>query len=212
MAWGKRAEPEPEPEPVAHADADRLMQHLQYHLGPAGPAWQELDSERMHVDVHVFPPSAGRPFAVLVTSGMSARPMAVPFGVARRREREHAELCMLLPATWPLAVAAAHGTPNESAYWPIRLLRELARRPHERGDWLGVGHAVPNEQPYAPGIPLSAAVLMRPSRLGETETVPGDPPISLLQVVPLTEGELAVKNTEGLEGLMRTLDPRRIAP
>jgi hypothetical protein len=212
MAWGKRAAPEPEPEEVAHADDDRLMQHLQYHLGPAGPVWQELDSERVHVDVHVFPPTAGRPFAVLVTSGMSARPMNVPFGVARRREREYAELCMLLPAAWPLAIAAAHGAPEESAYWPIRLLRELARLPHEQGTWLGVGHAVPHGAPYAQGLPFTAAVLVRPTRLGATETLPGDPPVSLLQVVPLTESELAVKSTEGLEGLMRTLDPRRIAP
>jgi hypothetical protein len=212
MAWGKRAAPEPEPEEVAHADDDRLMQHLQYHLGPAGPVWQELDSERVHVDVHVFPPTAGRPFAVLVTSGMSARPMSVPFGVPRRREREYAELCMLLPAAWPLAVAAAHGTPEESAYWPIRLLRELARLPHERGSWLGAGHAVPHGEPYAEGLPFSAAVLVRPIRLGATETLPGEPAVSLLQVVPLTGSELAVKSAEGLEGLMRTLDPRRIAP
>jgi hypothetical protein len=110
--------------------------------------------------VHVFPPTAGRPFAVLVTSGMSARPMNVPFGVARRRERENAELCMLLPAAWPLAVAAAHGAPEESAYWPIRLLRELARLPHEQGTWLGVGHAVPHGAPYAQGLPFTAAVLV----------------------------------------------------
>lgn len=212
MAWGKRAAPEPEPEEVAHADDDRLMQHLQYHLGPAGPVWQELGSERVHVDVHVFPPGAGRPFAVLVTSGMSALPMKVPPGVARRREREYAELCMLLPAAWPLAVAASHGTPEESAYWPIRLLRELARLPHEQGTWLGVGHAVPHGEPYVDGGPFTAAVLVRPTRLGATETVPGEPPVSLLQVVPLTASELAQKNEQGLEGLLRVLDPRRIAP
>lgn len=188
------------------------MQHLQYHLGPAGARWQEPGSERMHIDVHVFPPTEARPFAVLVTSGMSARPMTVPFGVARRAEREHAELCMLLPATWPLASAPAHEAPPESVYWPIRLLRELARLPHESGSWLGAGHAVPHGAPYADGVPFSAAVLVRPTRLGATETLPGDPLVHLLQVVPLTEAELAVKNTEGVQGLLRTLDPRRIAP
>ncbi|HWM32702.1 MAG TPA: suppressor of fused domain protein [Pseudolysinimonas sp.] len=212
MAWGKRAAPEPEQEEEVTPADDRLMQHLQYHLGPAGARWQEPGSERLPVDVTVFPPTEARPFAVLVTSGMSARPMTVPFGVARRAEREHAELCMLLPAAWPLASVPAHAGPAESAYWPIRLLRELARLPHETGSWLGAGHAIPHGAPYVQGLPFSAAVLVRPTRLGATETVPGEPPISLLQVLPLTEAELALKTTEGVQGLLRTLDPRRIAP
>lgn len=208
MRWGRRREHEQEPaDAVAHADDDRIVAHLEQRVGPLGPVWQELESDRVHVDVHVVPPGPGREFALLVTSGMSARPMAVPVGVARRAERQHAELCMVLPASWPLAVAGAHSTPDAADAWPIRVLREGARLPHEQGAWLGAGHAIVLAEPQGAFV---AAVVAQPRRLGSAALVPGDPPISLLQLVPVTADELRIKDEQGVGRLLAGIDPARV--
>jgi hypothetical protein len=207
MRWGRRT-PEPEDE-VAHADDDRIATHLEQSVGPLGPVWQELVSERIHIDVHVVPPGAGHEYVLLVTSGMSARPMTVPAGVARRREREHAELLLRLPADWPLAVAAAHGAADEAGAWPVRLLRELARVPHERGGWLTAGHSVALDdlpEPYA------GVVLIAPAFLGDAASIPGEPPVALLQCLPVTAEELEFQRSQGVTRLVASLDPRRVLP
>jgi hypothetical protein len=81
-----------------------------------GSVWHELASDLVHIDVHVTPPSPGRPRYTLVTSGMSDRPMSVPPGIDSR----YAELMTALPADWPLTAEAFR---DEATYWPVRVSR-----------------------------------------------------------------------------------------
>jgi hypothetical protein len=70
--------------------------------------------------------------------------MTVPPGLERFAR---AELVINLPSPWPGLGLVREGElsdelADERHYWPIRLLKELARRPHDGGGWLGMGHAV----------------------------------------------------------------------
>ncbi|MGL4370532.1 MAG: suppressor of fused domain protein, partial [Spirochaetota bacterium] len=164
-------------ETILYADDERITDHLNTHLG-GGMVFHEIVSERFHNDVHIVPPSDRYPFNILVTSGMSALPMNIPDGMADRDNWSHAELCLLLPPDWPLDTDSFS---DERHYWPIRLLKDLARLPHDYSTWLGWGHTVPNGDPaaaYAEGTELSAAMIIPPFILGtEFFAIEGKPPI-----------------------------------
>lgn len=123
--------------------ADREA-HLHQLLGGTYEVLQEKESDEIRLDVYVFGIEPESPYLTLVTSGMSDLPMTVPPGLDRFAR---AELVINLPSPWPGLGTAREGEPadelaDEAHYWPIRLLKELARRPHQRGDWLGMGHTI----------------------------------------------------------------------
>jgi hypothetical protein len=124
----RRAEAHPRFAPdalgVAHADDERITAHLRRRLGAKGWVFHEIVSDLVHIDVHVVPPSRRHPYHVLVTSGMSALPMTVPDTFEDPASFRFAELSMLLPPDWKLDEASLS---DERFYWPIRLLKSLAR-------------------------------------------------------------------------------------
>lgn len=192
---------------VAHADDERISRHLRARLGAEGMVFHELVSDRVHVDVHLVPPTHDRPSVVLVTSGMSALPMTVPESVTDRATWEHAELCMVLPPTWRFDEAALS---DERSYWPIRVLKQLARLPHEYGTWLGWGHSIPNGDPAAPycdGTKLTGVIVIPPFALGgEFFEVPGAPPLHVFQLLPVTSAEMDFKLRHDVDALLERLE------
>lgn len=192
---------------IAHADDARISAHVERTFGASGMVWHEIVSDRVHIDVHAFPPNDRYPFHLLVTSGMSALPMNVPREMPGHAQWRHAELCVLLPSDWRMK---QEDWADERWYWPIRLLKSLARFPHDFATWLGWGHSVPNgnpAKPYARGTELSGAILVPPFLLGtEFFRVPGEPPIHIFQVMPVTSREMNAKLEIGLDGLLDKLD------
>jgi suppressor of fused protein SUFU len=128
-------------------------------------------------------------------------------------EGRHAELMLRLPPDWPMEEAAFE---DESAYWPIRLLKVLARLPHEYGTWLWYGHTIPNgdpPEPYAPNTELCGAILLRP--------VPGPDgfdhadvagrQISILAALPIHADEMDLKLERGAEELAELFDKAELS-
>jgi hypothetical protein len=134
--------------------------HLERTFGSHdGMVFHELVSDLVHVDVHVVPASGERAWITLVTSGMAQRPMAVPDGL---EEYRHAELMLALRRDWQFEENA---TDDDPSHWPIRLLRFLARLPHEYDTFLFHGHTIPNEdppRPYTDGTGLCGALIAPP--------------------------------------------------
>jgi hypothetical protein len=190
---------------VAHADDERLTAHLTRTIGKPTNVFHELVSDRVHVDLHVVPLGNDRPFTVVVTSGMSARPMTVT-GIDKPEAWRHAELCILLPPDWKLD---QESFADERWYWPLRLLKKLARLPHDYATWLGWGHSIPNgdpARPYVPSTTLAGAVLIPPLLLDGLFEVPGDPPMHIFQVLPLTAAEIALKMEHGVDALLEGME------
>ena len=194
---------------VEHADDQRISEHLAAVHGGESFVFHELVSDRVHVDIHVLAPTAKHPFYLAVTSGMSARPMTVPDDVEDRDSWMFAELCMLLPPNWNPSQEAFK---DERVYWPIRLLKTLARIPHDFSSWLGWGHSIPNgdpASPYAPDMHLSGAILIPPFLLGESLfVVPGNPPLHIFQVLPVTSAEMNLKLEVGIDDMLERLEDR----
>ena len=194
---------------IEGADDERLVAHLTKTIGAPAFVWHELVSDRIHLDVHVVPPSEERPWFTLVTSGMSARPMTLPPDFEEPDAWRHAELCVLLPPDWPLEEAALK---DERNYWPIRLLKTRARLPHEYKTWLGWGHSIPNGDPaqrYASDTRLSGAIVLPPmAEPEELFVVEGAPTIHIFQVLPVTTEEMAYKLKHGVDELFDKLEAR----
>ena len=144
----------PAPAELAEGDQgliDAVSDHVRKHFGEPESVLHEIISTYVHVDLHVVMPTEERPVITVVTSGMSERPM--PGDV-------YAELMLVLPPTWPTQGDPAFET--EEGYWPYRLLKTLARLPHEFQTRLWLGDTVPNGDPperYARNTKLCGALI-----------------------------------------------------
>ena len=183
---------------------DAISAHIEEHIGEIDQVWHELVSDLVHIDVHQVPPSEERPFWTLVTSGMSDKPMTVPEGA---EDFAYAELMICLPPEWPVSQEDFN---DENNYWPIRLLKVLARLPHEYETWLGPGHTVPNggEDPvlYSDNNKYVCALMMNPGIMLSPEVADLDLPdgrkINFYAVWPLYQSEVDLKLNRGLDALI----------
>jgi Suppressor of fused protein (SUFU) len=190
------------PEQFDEALATERRTHLERYLGPNPMILAERLSVGIFLDIYVFAPTPQAPHLTLVTSGMSDLPMAVPDGM---EDIARLELLLALPTDWPgLAMDGPDGLEpggafeDERNYWPIRLLKDLARLPHDYDTYLSWGHSIPNgepAEPYAPGVPFDGALIAPP--LGYPPEMIGCPTsvgrVSYLAVLPLRPEEMAFK-------------------
>lgn len=187
-----------------------ISAHIERHLGPVDCVFHEIVSDTVHVDVHIVKPTDACPNIRLVTSGMSDLPMATPPGAGVPR---HAELVITLPPHWKLDKESFE---DERWYWPVRLIKTLARLPHKYGTWLGWGHTVPNgdpAQPYAPDVRFDGAILLPSISVPDgfhRLAIGADKEIAFFAVVPLYPEELALKLRAGADTLLERFDKKRI--
>ncbi|GHJ54135.1 hypothetical protein Nm8I071_34420 [Nonomuraea sp. TT08I-71] len=188
------------------AFAEAIDRHIEEHFGPVEFVYHEIASHLVGVHIHVVAPTEERPCHTLITSGMSELPMAVPEG---HGISPYAELMISLPADWPLDEVAGR---DGATGWPLRVLKQVARLPHEYGTWIGEWHSVPNgepAEPYAAGTPFAGVVvtpMLRVPPEARTIDVAGGVRIPLLALIPLHPEELAVKVERGTDALIEVLD------
>ena len=106
-------------------EMEAVEEHIAAHFGPVENVFHELVSPDIHVDICVVEPSAERDYYTLVTMGMGAHRMKVPEELAEYK-LERAELAIALPPDWKLDEESLK---DERWYWPIGLLKVLARLP-----------------------------------------------------------------------------------
>lgn len=192
----------------SHIEA--ISAHIERHLGPISGVFHEIISDLVHIDVHVVPASEPFPYLRLVTSGMSDLPMTLPEGAPGSA---HMELMVTLPADWPISDDAFE---DERNYWPVRLLKTLARLPHEYDTWLGFGHTIPNghpAEPYAPGVGFDGAIVLPPVTAPEgfgTLQLDDARTIEFMCIVPLYPEEMDLKLKKDAEALLDRFDAKNI--
>lgn len=191
---------------------EALSQHIETCLGEIDIVYHELLSDLVHIDVHRIPPTDERPYCTLITTGMSDLPMTAP---AELDDVQYAELMVNLPPDRPLD---QEDFEDENNYWPVRLLKMLARFPHEYETWLGVGHTVPNgdpPEPYAEETQFCCALLLPPIDAAEEfqtcEVSPGKI-VNFYAVIPLYREEIDFKLKRGLDPLLERFDRAGIGP
>ena len=195
-----------ERDPVLAVEMER---HLACHVGPVEEVFHEMSSGALEVEILRVEPTEERPFHILTTCGMAQRAMKMPDGLT---DWCFAELVLALPKDWCFDDAEVEG----DAGWPIRLLQELARLPHEADTWLGLDHTVPFGEPgesFAPDTHLCGCLLEVPGYLPETFRrldLSDGRSLHFLHVTPLYADELDYKATLGTESLLERFDEVRM--
>lgn len=184
--------------------ADDIIQgidrFIQKNVGEVAQVFHEVVSDDFHIDIHHGRSRGDVRYQWLFTSGMSRIPMNAP---PQCLDGQFAELVMCLPQEWPLNMDAFK---DENNYWPVGLLKSLARYPHENNTWLYGGHSVPFGKAFAPNTKMSSLVLFEPRLLGREPFIRlRDKTVSLWAVCPLYEEEVAYKTSNGFEALMELL-------
>jgi predicted Zn finger-like uncharacterized protein len=112
---------------------EAISAHIERYIGDVDMVFHEIISDLVHIDIHWVQPTSDRPTHTLITSGMSDLPMTVPDECL---DLQFAELMVTLPADWQISEEAFE---DENWYWPVRLLKMLARLPHEYENLAGDG-------------------------------------------------------------------------
>jgi hypothetical protein len=208
-----RHEPREKPFEFAIGDEESIEaidKHITTHIGPVDFVYHEIISDLVHIDVHIVNPTPARNYYTLITSGMSDRPMTVPEGADEYR---YAELMICLPPTWSLSDEELK---DETNYWPVGLLKILARLPHEYDTWLGPGHTMPNgdpPEPYATNTALCCALLLTPMTTPDAFhrlEISAEKVINFYAVFPLYKKEMDLKLAKGAEGLFEGFEKHQV--
>ena len=189
------------PEVYTEEEMEAVEGHIQQYFGKFENVFHEIVSPDIHVDICMVPPTEERDYYTLVTMGMGAHRMNVPEELAEYK-LERAELAIALPADWKLDQESMK---DEKWYWPIRLLKSLARLPIASDTWLGFGHTMDNKENFAENTKLCAAILTGPQSTeegGEVCTLPGGEEVNFYQVIPLYEDELDYKLEHDVDALL----------
>ena len=202
--WSSRKNSEPEV--YSEDEMSAIEQHIQSTFGAFDQVLHELDSPDIHVDICVVPPSERRNYYTLVTMGMGAHRMNVPKELAEYK-LERAELAIALPPDWKLDKDSMQ---EERWYWPIGLLKVLARLPISNDTWLGFGHTMEKQSPFAEDTELCAAILTGPQDMdldtcGEVCILPGGEEVNFYQVLPLYREEMEYKLEHDADALLERL-------
>lgn len=200
--WSSRKNSEPEV--YSEDEMSAIEQHIKNTFGEFENVFHELVSPDIHVDICVVPPSDERDYYTLVTMGMGAHRMNVPKELAEYK-LERAELAITLPPDWKLDQESMEA---ERWYWPIRLLKVLARLPIANDTWLGWGHTMDNQSPFAENTELCASLLTAPQGIEEDDGVcilPNGEEVNFYQVIPLYREELDYKLDHGADALLEKM-------
>ena len=166
----------------------------------------------------LIPPRRDHDYFTLVTMGMGAHEMDVPEEAEDTRRR--AEVMINLPRDWKLDEASLQ---DSRWYWPIRMLKDVARLPVSTGCWLGWGHTVGMDEGerYDESTDMCGCILLNPGVFGEDSYIcdlPDGDGVEFFQIVPLYAEEIQYKIGNGAEALLditnddllEIIDPQRL--
>ena len=178
--------------------------HIEKYFGENQNVLHEILSPDIHVDIVIIEPTPERNYYVLVTMGMGAHRMNVPEELGEYR-LERAELLVCLPPDWKMTEEAMK---DENWYWPLRWLKIMARLPLEQDTWLGWGHTVPNDGPFAENTQFTTMLLLAPGAFSEEACMcelPDGSCVNFYQMIPLYEEETQFKLKTDVKLLLRLL-------
>lgn len=181
-----------------------VEKHIEKYFGNFEQVLHEVYSPDIHVDIAICPPTPERNFYTLVTMGMGAHKMAVPDELAEVG-LDRAELCICLPPDWKFSEQ------NQMWYWPMGLLKYIARIPIIEDTWIGIGHSATCKEPLADNTALCGAIISCSAVMGKEKgctncKLPNGERVTFYGVLPIYQQELEYKLKFGYQRLLSKLE------
>ncbi len=189
-------------------EIDAVEEHLQEYFGEFPTVFHEIVSPDIHCDVYVISPTEENNFYTLCTVGMGAHIMSLPDELDPA-EFGRAELFITLPPDWKV------GENSDEWFWPVGLIKGLARLPIRCDTWLGWGHTVDNQNTFAENTGLCGSVLANPVLHGKDAAecvLPNGDKVNFYQVVPIYREEMEYKIDHRAEELFKLFEEQAISP
>lgn len=188
-------------------EMNKVSDYIEQQYGESDLVGHEIVSPDIHCDIVVVPPTEERSYNTLVTMGAGAYKMNVPKDL-RSYVCSRAEYVIFLPKDWNLE------SDKEEYYWPIRMLKTIARLPIRADSWLCYSHDVQltdDESPVAENTGFNSCVLMPSIGKNGREVKPlklglFGKEVAFYQLYPLYPEELAFKLEHSFDELMDKLD------
>lgn len=169
--------------------------------------FDEIYSPDFHLDIYWVKANQKRNYHILMTNGVSSKPMNSP----NKDFNSFIELVMLLPDTWQLE---NDQWKKENNYWPIESLKSMGRYPHENNTWLGFGHTVPEgEDKKIVSTDFVATLLLKSKSLPmKFQLIPFKKRfIDLYLLFPIYEEEYRFKKENGTNKLIDKFKENQIS-
>ena len=188
-------------------EMDKVSEYIKQQYGEFDIVAHELVSPDIHCDIAIVPPTDDQPYYKLVTMGAGAFKMNVPEDL-KSDVYERAEYVVFLPADWNIK------SDKDEDYWPIRMLKSVARLPVSTDDWLFYRHTVnltDDESPVAVNTGFNSCVLFISFGKGNKPVEPlkldlSDKEVAFFQLVPLYPEELQFKLEHSFDELEDIMD------
>ena len=185
-------------------DLDEYERYIEKCLGGYDSVFHEIVSPDIHLDVIFISETKDCPYKKLVTMGAGAYKMKVS-KECRKYNIERAEYVIYLPADWDIKSS------EEKDYWPIKMLKRIARFPIYCDSWLAYGHTIQADEdggPYAENTKFNNVILC--DVLGKDGEfmhlkMSSGKEICFYQIVPIYQEELDFKQEKGADELLTLL-------
>lgn len=140
---------------LGEPSTELIQEHIEKNIGKVAGVFHEIVSDLVHVDIMIVEPTQEDNTYKFITSGMSDKKMNLPYEIDEYSE-EYLELMITLPGDWELDFK------QEKFFWPIRVLKSLARFPHQYKTHLGYGHTIQNGnyENYTDNTQLCGSILV----------------------------------------------------
>ena len=182
-------------------ELDVLEDHIKEYYGEFPTVFHEITSKGIVCDIACIPPTEERNYFTLVTMGMGAHLMNIPEALSAD-EHGRAELLICLPPDWKL------GENAEEWFWPISLLKDLAKLPLNSNTWLGWGHSVDHRNELASTTKFCASLLIYPEDVPDEAgycVLPNGDRVNFFEVVPMYREEMNFKINNNTTALLERM-------
>ncbi len=182
-------------------ELNAVEDHIEEYFGEFPTVLHEIVSPDIHCDIYVVPPTKKRNFFTLITVGMGAHLMSIPKEL-NPSEYGRAELMICLPPDWKI------GENTDEWFWPIGVLKGLARLPINCSTWLGWGHSIDNGSPMAGNTKLCGSLLVYPEDVdkgADVCTLPNGDTVNFFEVIPLYRSEMKFKLDHDTHSLLEKM-------
>ncbi len=177
-------------------DQDSYEKLIEDSFGKFTEVIHEIISPDLHIDVIPVPPTAERNYYTLFTMGMGAYKMQVPSGYGTMNR---AEMAIRLPADWD------YKSSEEKWYWPIRVIKSLARLPFYEKTWLGYCHDIDFRGPFSEETERCGVLLDFFDESVEPLTLENGDRLIIYNVIPVYRAEMEYIAAHGAEALFQKM-------
>lgn len=190
------------PEVYTKSELEAVEKHISTYFGNCETVFHEIVSPDIHVDLFQIEPTDERNYINVITCGMGAHRMNTPKDY---KELSRAELVISLPADWKI------NDTQEKWWWPLRLLKTIARLPIDTKSWVGWGHTIQFGKGFCGDAGFEGALLLSAAAGAngcEVCELPNGEKVHFYQVIPIYKNEMKFKQKYGANALLDILSEK----